>query len=236
MRPSRCRRANSWSKRARIWERLGPPPLKPGSPWHGYERSGIGRPHSRAKAKLATVATTSKPVPKPRETPSERHHHGHADRPQRQEVAAATDEARHSRHDFRFLFSRSRGDRARLLQTRGPRRLARTDFPGRQGLRGAARRRGGFPSAAPRIPRSPRSPNGTESSCSAQGQGMYWFLVMHADFKAKRGDVSVSEARALVRRPGLIWDLRGLLAASGIDLVRDQRENRPRARGDGRGQ
>src|SRR5215207_9792987 len=29
----------------------------------------------------------------------------------------------------------------------------------------------------------------------AQGQGMYWFLVMRADLKAKRGDVSVVKGR-----------------------------------------
>ena len=31
----------------------------------------------------------------------------------------------------------------------------------------------------------------------AQAQGMYWFLVMHADLAAKRGDVSVVKGRSI---------------------------------------
>jgi len=55
----------------------------------------------------------------------------------------------------------------------------------------------------------------------AQGQGMYWFLVMHADFKAKRGDVSVVKGKSIGAAPWVDMGLRGLLAASGIDLARD---------------
>jgi len=55
----------------------------------------------------------------------------------------------------------------------------------------------------------------------AQGQGMYWFLVMHADLKAKRGDVSVVKGRSIGAAPWVDMGLRGLLAASGIDLERD---------------
>jgi NitT/TauT family transport system substrate-binding protein len=56
----------------------------------------------------------------------------------------------------------------------------------------------------------------------AQGQGMYWFLVMHADLNAKRGDVSVLKGRSIGAAPWVDMGLRGLLTASGIDLERDQ--------------
>jgi len=55
----------------------------------------------------------------------------------------------------------------------------------------------------------------------AQGQGMYWFLVMHADFMAKRGDVSVVKGKSIGAAPWVDMGLKGLLAASGIDLNRD---------------
>ncbi len=55
----------------------------------------------------------------------------------------------------------------------------------------------------------------------AQGQGMYWFLVMHADLKAKRGDISVVKGRSIGAAPWVDMGLRGLLAASGVDLERD---------------
>jgi NitT/TauT family transport system substrate-binding protein len=56
----------------------------------------------------------------------------------------------------------------------------------------------------------------------AQAQGMYWFLVMHADFKAKRGDVAAVKGRSIGAAPWVDKGLRGLLAATGIDLERDQ--------------
>jgi len=56
----------------------------------------------------------------------------------------------------------------------------------------------------------------------AQAQGMYWFLVMHADFAAKRGDVSVVKGRSIGAAPWVDKGLRGLLAAAGIDLDRDR--------------
>ena len=56
----------------------------------------------------------------------------------------------------------------------------------------------------------------------AQAQGMYWFLVMHADLKARRGDVSVVKGRNIGAAPWVDRGLRGLLAAAGIDLGRDQ--------------
>jgi ABC-type nitrate/sulfonate/bicarbonate transport system substrate-binding protein len=56
----------------------------------------------------------------------------------------------------------------------------------------------------------------------AQGQGMYWFLVMHKDFAAKRGDVSVVKGKSIGAAPWVDFGLRRLLAEAGIDLVRDE--------------
>jgi ABC-type nitrate/sulfonate/bicarbonate transport system substrate-binding protein len=56
----------------------------------------------------------------------------------------------------------------------------------------------------------------------AQAQGMYWFLVMHADFQAKRGDVAAVKGRSIGAAPWVDKGLRGLLAAAGIDLERDK--------------
>ena len=47
----------------------------------------------------------------------------------------------------------------------------------------------------------------------AQAQGMYWFLVMHKDFAARRGDIGAA--------PWVDMGLRRLLIAAGIDLARD---------------
>src|SRR6185295_2467009 len=55
----------------------------------------------------------------------------------------------------------------------------------------------------------------------AQGQGMYWFLVMHADIKAQRGDVSVVRGRSIGAAPWVDMGLRRLLIEAGIDLQRD---------------
>jgi len=55
----------------------------------------------------------------------------------------------------------------------------------------------------------------------AQAQGMYWFLVMHADLKAKRGDVSVVKGRRIGAAPWVEMGLRRLLIAAGIDPARD---------------
>jgi ABC-type nitrate/sulfonate/bicarbonate transport system substrate-binding protein len=54
----------------------------------------------------------------------------------------------------------------------------------------------------------------------AQAQGMYWFLVMHADLKAKRGDVSVVKGRSIGAAPWVEMGLRRLLIEAGIDLAR----------------
>jgi ABC-type nitrate/sulfonate/bicarbonate transport system substrate-binding protein len=55
----------------------------------------------------------------------------------------------------------------------------------------------------------------------AQAQGMYWFLVMHADLGAKRGDVAVVKGRSIGAAPWVEMGLRRLLVEAGIDLERD---------------
>src|SRR5215475_2721999 len=55
----------------------------------------------------------------------------------------------------------------------------------------------------------------------AQVQGMYWFLVMHADLNAKRGDASVVKGRSIGAAPWVEMGLRRLLIETGIDLDRD---------------
>jgi NitT/TauT family transport system substrate-binding protein len=56
----------------------------------------------------------------------------------------------------------------------------------------------------------------------AQGQGMYWFLVMHKDLGAKRGDVSAVKGKSIGAAPWVEMGLRRLLIEAGIDLTRDQ--------------
>jgi len=56
----------------------------------------------------------------------------------------------------------------------------------------------------------------------AQAQGMYWFLVMHADLGAKRGDLDVVKGRSIGAAPWVEMGLRRLLVEAGIDLARDQ--------------
>ena len=55
----------------------------------------------------------------------------------------------------------------------------------------------------------------------AQAQGMYWFLVMHQDFAARRGDVDVVKGRNIGAAPWVEMGLRRLLNAAGIDLERN---------------
>jgi ABC-type nitrate/sulfonate/bicarbonate transport system substrate-binding protein len=50
----------------------------------------------------------------------------------------------------------------------------------------------------------------------AQGQGMYWFLVMHKDLGAKRGDVDVIKGRSIGAAPWVDMGLRRLLLEAGI--------------------
>src|ERR1700688_2073563 len=55
----------------------------------------------------------------------------------------------------------------------------------------------------------------------AQAQGMYWFLVMHTDFGARRGDVGSVKGRRIGAAPWVEMGLRGLLIEAGIDPARD---------------
>src|SRR5258708_7154249 len=55
----------------------------------------------------------------------------------------------------------------------------------------------------------------------AQGQGMYWFLVMHADLNAPRGDISVVKGKSIGAAPWVEMGLRRLLIEAGIDPIRD---------------
>jgi ABC-type nitrate/sulfonate/bicarbonate transport system substrate-binding protein len=55
----------------------------------------------------------------------------------------------------------------------------------------------------------------------AQAQGMYWFLVMHADLGARRGDIAVVKGRSIGAAPWVEMGLRRLLIEAGIDLQRD---------------
>src|SRR5262245_54433537 len=55
----------------------------------------------------------------------------------------------------------------------------------------------------------------------ALAQGMYWFLVMRADLKAKRGDVSIVKGRKLGAAPWVDYGFKQLLKDSGIDEARD---------------
>jgi ABC-type nitrate/sulfonate/bicarbonate transport system substrate-binding protein len=55
----------------------------------------------------------------------------------------------------------------------------------------------------------------------AQGQGMYWFLVMRADLDPKKGDLSVVKGRSIGAAPWVEMGLRRLLIEAGFDLERD---------------
>jgi len=55
----------------------------------------------------------------------------------------------------------------------------------------------------------------------AQAQGMYWFLVMHKDFAARRGDIGAVKGRTIGAAPWVEMGLRRLLIAAGIDFKRD---------------
>jgi NitT/TauT family transport system substrate-binding protein len=56
----------------------------------------------------------------------------------------------------------------------------------------------------------------------AQGQGMYWFLVMRSDLVPKRNDLSVVKGRRIGAAPWVELGLKRLLKASGIDIERDK--------------
>src|SRR5262249_21907458 len=56
----------------------------------------------------------------------------------------------------------------------------------------------------------------------AQAQGMYWFLVMHKDLGAKRGDLGVVKGRSIGAAPWVDMGLHRLLIEAGFDLDRDR--------------
>ena len=56
----------------------------------------------------------------------------------------------------------------------------------------------------------------------AQAQGMYWFLVMHKDLEARRGDLEVVKGRSIGAAPWVDMGLRRLLIEAGLDLDRDR--------------
>src|SRR3979490_994500 len=55
----------------------------------------------------------------------------------------------------------------------------------------------------------------------AQAQGMYWFLILHKDFGAPRGDISAVKGKSIGAAPWVEMGLRRLLQEAGVDLVRD---------------
>jgi NitT/TauT family transport system substrate-binding protein len=56
---------------------------------------------------------------------------------------------------------------------------------------------------------------------AAQAQGMYWFLVLHADFAAARGDVAAVRGKRIGAAPWVDMGLRRLLREAGVDIARE---------------
>jgi ABC-type nitrate/sulfonate/bicarbonate transport system substrate-binding protein len=59
---------------------------------------------------------------------------------------------------------------------------------------------------------------------AAQGQGMYWFLVLRSDLGARRGDLEIVKGRRIGAAPWVEMGLRQLLISAGFDLERDRIE------------
>jgi ABC-type nitrate/sulfonate/bicarbonate transport system substrate-binding protein len=55
----------------------------------------------------------------------------------------------------------------------------------------------------------------------AQGQGMYWFLVMRTDLGIQRGDLPALRGKRIGAAPWVEMGLRRMLAEVGLDPVRD---------------
>jgi ABC-type nitrate/sulfonate/bicarbonate transport system substrate-binding protein len=55
----------------------------------------------------------------------------------------------------------------------------------------------------------------------AQAQGMYWFLVMHKDLGARRGELEAVRGHRIGAAPWVEMGLRQLLVEAGFDLERD---------------
>ncbi|HEY1854641.1 MAG TPA: hypothetical protein VGG40_08640 [Solirubrobacterales bacterium] len=62
---------------------------------------------------------------------------------------------------------------------------------------------------------------------AAQGQGMYWFLVMSSELAAERGDLEAVRGRTIGAAPWVDFGLQQLLVDGGIDLDRDRVDIRP---------
>ncbi len=56
----------------------------------------------------------------------------------------------------------------------------------------------------------------------AQGQGMYWFLVLHKDLGASRGNLDTVKGKRIGAAPWVDLGLRRLLIEAGLDLARDE--------------
>lgn len=61
----------------------------------------------------------------------------------------------------------------------------------------------------------------------AQAQGMYWFLVMHKDLRARRGDLGVVKGRSIGAAPWVDLGLCRLRIEARLDLERDGVEIAP---------
>ena len=57
---------------------------------------------------------------------------------------------------------------------------------------------------------------------AALSQGMYWFLVLHADIGAKRGEIDAVKGLRIGAAPLVELGLKQLLAEAGIDVARDR--------------
>lgn len=55
----------------------------------------------------------------------------------------------------------------------------------------------------------------------AQGQGMYWFLVMRKDLNIAKGDLNALKGKSIGAAPWVEMGLRQLLIDAGFDLARD---------------
>jgi ABC-type nitrate/sulfonate/bicarbonate transport system substrate-binding protein len=56
----------------------------------------------------------------------------------------------------------------------------------------------------------------------AQAQGMYWFLILHKEIGATRGDIGAVKGLRIGAAPWVEMGLRRLLIEAGIDLERDK--------------
>jgi ABC-type nitrate/sulfonate/bicarbonate transport system substrate-binding protein len=61
----------------------------------------------------------------------------------------------------------------------------------------------------------------------AQARGMYWFLIMHRDLGARRGELDVVRGRRIGAAPWVDMGLRRLLNEADFDLERDKIEIAP---------